>query len=83
MTIGADLSLPENRGQFIGVWRLVSDTGQAGGSMLVGPLAAITSLAFTVSGIGAIGLLGVLMFVFFVQEPKTIELPSRSTDDSS
>ena len=37
MTLGADLSPPESRGEFLGVWRFVTDIGT-----MAGPFVAMT-----------------------------------------
>ena len=70
MTIGADLSPIRGRGEFLGAWRLLADTGQSGGQLMLGPVAALTSLGVAIGGVGFLGLCGVLTFVFFAREPQ-------------
>ena len=70
MTIGADLSPIRGRGEFLGAWRLIADTGQSGGQLMLGPLAALTSLGVAIGGVGFLGLCGVLTFLFFAREPQ-------------
>ncbi|MFT5393341.1 MAG: MFS family permease [Gammaproteobacteria bacterium] len=59
MTIGADLSPQEHRGEFLGVWRLIGDLGSAVGPFLMGAVAhafALTGALFLnafISGVGA------------------------------
>lgn len=53
MTIGADVAPPHARAQFLGVWRLCQDSGNAAGPLLVAAGAALGSLA---AGIAAMGL---------------------------
>lgn len=55
MTLGADFAPADGRASFLGVWRLVSDVGQAGGPLVA---AAAMSLAGVATASGAIGLLG-------------------------
>lgn len=65
MILGADLAPQDLRGEFLGVWRLISDLGWAGGPLLIGLLVDAVSLTvatFTVAGIGVLGL-GVLVLL--------------------
>jgi MFS family permease len=58
MTLGSDISPALGRSQFLGLWRLISDMGQAAGPLLI---AVVTSLAtlgaapVVVAGVGLIG----------------------------
>ncbi|WP_182113088.1 MULTISPECIES: MFS transporter [unclassified Actinotalea] len=57
MTLGADVAPPATRAQFLGVWRLVSDVGAAGGPLVVSGGAALGSLAggiWTMAGVAAL-----------------------------
>lgn len=45
MTLGADTAPPDERAQFLGVWRLLADSGNAAGPLVVSAGAAIGSLA--------------------------------------
>jgi MFS family permease len=57
MTLGADLSPSPGRPQFLGIWRLLTDTGNMGGPAL---LALVTALATLSAGIWATAVLGFL-----------------------
>ncbi|WP_104180736.1 MFS transporter [Arthrobacter sp. B0490] len=57
MTLGADLSPSPGRPQFLGLWRLLTDTGTMGGPAL---LALVTALATLSAGIWATAVLGFL-----------------------
>lgn len=57
MTLGADTAPPEIRAQFLGVWRVLQDSGGAAGPLVVAAGAALGSLA---AGIVAMGVAGVL-----------------------
>ncbi|MDQ0735947.1 MFS transporter [Arthrobacter agilis] len=57
MTLGADLSPSPGRPQFLGIWRLLTDTGTMGGPAL---LALVTALATLSAGIWATAVLGFL-----------------------
>ena len=66
MTLGADLSPPDARGEFIGFWRLVGDSGSTGGPLLVGGVAdlwGLTTAAVAVAGVGALAVLTLGLFV--------------------
>ena len=58
MTLGADAAPPAIRSQFLGVWRLIQDSGYAAGPFVVSTGAALGSLAAGIIGIGAVGLAG-------------------------
>jgi MFS family permease len=64
MTIGADNAPPIGRPAFLGIWRLLSDTGTCGGPVLLSALTGVAGLATAVVGNGLLGLLaaGVLWF---------------------
>jgi len=68
MTLGADLSPDEARGEFLGVWRLISDVGFTGGPLVVGAVADILVLSSAVWVIAASGLAAAGIFLFFVPE---------------
>ena len=64
MTISADVSPPDNRPTFLGVWRLLSDVGNGLGPVLVGGIAAV-ALAPAVASLGVVsGLSAVIMAVW-------------------
>jgi MFS family permease len=76
MTLGADLAPSEARGEFLGLWRLIGDGGQAGGPLLVGQVAdwlALSPAAWVISGAGV---MAALIFVFFV--PETLKKPGSA-----
>jgi MFS family permease len=60
MTLGADVAPPETRSQFLGVWRLCSDSGTAAGPLAVSAVAGLGGLA---AGIGMMGAVGVVAAV--------------------
>lgn len=58
MAMGSDYSPPTNRGEFLGVWRLVCDLGFAGGPLLVSLFVGLVGLAsatWVVALLGAAG----------------------------
>jgi len=69
MTLGADFAPEPVRSQFLGVWRLLSDTGQAGGPVLISALTALGSLGLASVASGGLGLGGAAIMIFLVAEP--------------
>lgn len=61
MTLGADVAPPAERAQFLGVWRLFSDTGGAAGPLVVAAGAALGSLAGGAVVMGAMGVLAAVV----------------------
>lgn len=55
MTLGADFSPDNGRGQFLGIWRFMADAGATGGPVLLSGVTAAVSLG---AGVGATGVLG-------------------------
>ena len=53
MTLGADVAPADRRAQFLGVWRVIQDTGNAGGPLLVAAGAALGSLGGGILATGA------------------------------
>ena len=73
MIIGMDLSPPGQRGQFLGVWRLIGDAGWVGGPLLAGLMVEILNLAAASFFAAGLGVLGGLVLLFLV--PETSHLP--------
>lgn len=69
MTLGADFSPATGRASFLGVWRLVSDVGQAGGPLVASAVAALAGLGPASLAIGALGLAGASVFWFAMPDP--------------
>lgn len=68
MTLGADFSPDNGRGQFLGIWRFMADAGATGGPVLLSGVTAAASLG---AGVGATGVLGfAAAAVFAVTIPR-------------
>jgi MFS family permease len=80
MTLGADFSPSVGRASFLGVWRLVSDVGQAGGPLVVSGVVAIASLGPASLAVGALGLFGASVFLFAMPEPLHHARPETLPD---
>ena len=68
MTLGADFAPPHQRGEFLGVWRLMGDSGSFAGPIFMGYIASSFALAAAFTVTASLGLVGILMMVFFVKE---------------
>ena len=68
MTLGADLSPEDSRGEFLGVWRLIGDVGATSGPLVVGAVADILVLQSAIWVIAGSGLVAASLFLFFVPE---------------
>ena len=68
MTLGADLAPKEALGEFLGIWRLIGDSGSSTGPLFVGIIAAAVGLSLTAPLIGVIGLGAATIFTFRVPE---------------
>ena len=70
MTLGADLAPPGAVGEFLGFWRLIGDTGQAGGPLVVGRAADAFGLPATALLLSGIGLAAALTLALLVRETR-------------
>jgi MFS family permease len=68
MTLGADFSPNQGRGEFLGVWRLIGDFGAAGGPIAISGIIAALSLAAAAIATGMFGIAGGVMMMLFVPE---------------
>jgi MFS family permease len=79
MTLGADLSPPESRDEFLGIWRLIGDGGHAAGPYLVGQVADWVALPMSALVMSAAGLAAALIFALLV--PETLgQSPAAAKD---
>lgn len=58
MTLGADASPTDARVQFLGGWRLMSDSGNAAGPAIISALTTVIPLAGAAVAMGAVALVG-------------------------
>ena len=68
MTIGADLAPNESMGEFLGLWRLVGDSGHTGSPLIVGALSDIAGLSPATYVIATLGLISSAIFAVLVPE---------------
>jgi len=68
MTLGADLAPVASRGEFLGIWRLIGDTGFMAGPVVAGVVASALVLPAAALVMGASGIVASLIFLFLVPE---------------
>ena len=83
LTLGADLAPPqgEGMGAFLGLWRLVGDTGQTSGPIVVGTIADVLGLVPSIYVISVVGLGAASILGLFV--PETLKKPSALGAESA
>ncbi|GAA3674287.1 MFS transporter [Arthrobacter ginkgonis] len=69
MTLGADFSPRAGRPQFLGLWRLLSDTGVMGGPVVLSVMTGAVSLASGIWAVAALSFAGAAIFGYFI--PRT------------
>ncbi len=73
-TLGSDLSPALGRSQFLGLWRLVTDIGTAGGPLLVAVVTSLATLGAAPIAIAGVGLIGTAVMWRAVPETLTGDL---------
>ncbi|MGN6809596.1 MAG: MFS transporter [Thermomicrobiales bacterium] len=76
MTLGADLAPPGAVGEFLGIWRLIGDTGQSAGPLIVGPTTEALGAAASAILLSGVGLLAALTLAILVRETNTTRRPA-------
>jgi MFS family permease len=77
MTVGSDLSPKKGRSVFLGAWRLIGDTGNSGGPLIVGFVANVLALPSAALVIALPGFLAGAVFIFLV--PETLKKKLKPT----
>lgn len=70
MTISTDLAPDFAPGEFLGIWRFVTNTGTIAGSALVGTIAELFSLSIAPLVIGTCGIFVAVAIFFFMDESR-------------
>jgi MFS family permease len=88
MTLGADFAPARGRAEFLGVWRLVSDIGTAGGPLLAAAVTAAITLGSASVLTGFLGIAGATIVLFRMPEPLREDEPadagnSLAADDAA
>ena len=68
MTLGADYSPAKNRGEFLGAWRFLGDSGSAIGPFVIGLAAETFLLSGALWFTAGVGVLGAVVFAWGTQE---------------
>ena len=69
VVLGSDFAPEHERGEFLGVWRLVGDTGSFSGPVMIGLATQMLYLGSVFPLIASVGLIGVSVVLLFVEEP--------------
>jgi MFS family permease len=70
MTLGADFSPDNGRGQFLGIWRFLADAGATAGPVLLSGITAVASLGAGVAATGALGFAAAAVFAVTIPRLK-------------
>jgi MFS family permease len=70
LTLGADFSPTEGKGEFLGVWRLFGDAGTTTGPFMISGIMEILTLTVATLTASVTGLVGALIMLFLVKESK-------------
>lgn len=76
MTLGADFAPQARRGEFLGLWRFISDAGSAGGPLGVSFIAGVASLGLAATITAVLGLTGAVLM--WLRVPETLQRGTRS-----
>ncbi|MGR8921876.1 MAG: MFS transporter [Gammaproteobacteria bacterium] len=68
MTLGTDHAPATQRGEFLGLWRLLTDFGSAAGPMVVSSLLAVAPLGLAAAGVALLGGAGSWVVYRYVEE---------------
>jgi MFS family permease len=70
LTLGADFSPDIGRSGFLGVWRLLGDTGNMVSPFLVGTMTKFFALSAATTSVSIIGFIAAFVMMFIVKESK-------------
>ena len=73
MTLGTDLAPPARRGEFLGMWRLLTDLGSASGPLAVSLVVTLAPIHAAALFVGALGAAGGVVVYRFVEETLHVE----------
>lgn len=68
MTIGADFAPANDRGEFLGVWRLIGDLGSAFGPLVLGAATKAFALSGALALCAGVGGVGAVVMIFAIRE---------------
>ena len=76
MTLGADLAPRGATGEFLGLWRLIGDSGSAGGPLIVGYLTDAIGFELTAYVLAGFGVAAALTLALLVRETRISPAPT-------
>lgn len=74
-TLGADLAPRGATGEFLGIWRLVGDSGSASGPLVVGSLTDNVGFGIASVALGGVGVVSAAIFALLVKETRVVDDP--------
>ena len=77
MTLGADGAPPNGRHEFLGIWRLITDTGTSAGPFILAGMTALVSLAAGIAVVGSFGLASAYIFWRALPHTRVLNDTSR------
>ncbi|MGD8860922.1 MAG: MFS transporter [Myxococcales bacterium] len=80
MTLAGDFSPREGRADFLGVWKLISDTGGSSSPFVMGTIASALALGPAAAVAAAVGLSGALLMALLVQETRRPQPATEPAD---
>jgi MFS family permease len=80
MTLGADLAPEGATGEFLGIWRLIGDSGAVIGPLTVGVIADSLGLTNGAYALAGAGFASSLILLFLVKETRIVEEPVTRVD---
>ena len=85
MTLGIDAAPKDHRPRFLSIWRVMTDTGTAGGPILISLVAMVSTLGLGIAVTGSLGLLAAAGMARWVPRysPYATRAMVRRTRDSS
>lgn len=83
MALGTDFAPEQQRGHFLGVWRLIGDAGSFAGPTLISLITASVGLSMSILSAAALGFLGLLVMARFVPETLIKDASGNATKDPS
>ncbi len=78
LTMGVDFAPKDSPGEFLGVWRFISDGGGASGPVVIGGIVQVLTLGAASLATAGIGGAGALILLFLVRETLVKEEPEPS-----
>lgn len=83
MTLGADLAPKSNPAPFLGAFRTIADTGQAGAPLLISAVTSLVSIMAASAVVGVLGIVGAAMLWRWVPRYVPHRRPGSSREPGS